>query len=51
LAASLWTPTTLFPISLTAAARSVSRRPVIKTNAPSLTNRLAVARPMPLLPR
>src|SRR5437667_228100 len=33
-----------------AAANSGSRRPVMKTYAPSVTNSLAVARPMPLLP-
>src|SRR5258708_15704557 len=41
---------TFRPISLTAAASSESRRPVMNTYAPSLTNRFAVARPMPLLP-
>src|SRR5216684_4022831 len=41
---------TFLPIALTAAASSVSRRPVIKTYAPSFTNCCAVARPMPLLP-
>src|SRR5215467_4084875 len=34
----------------TAAASSDSRRPVIKTYAPSFTNRFAVASPMPVLP-
>ena len=47
---SPWTPVTLLPISLTAAANSGSRRPVMKTYAPSFTNCFAVARPMPLLP-
>src|SRR5262249_35198789 len=47
---SPWTPVTFLPISLTAAANSDSRRPVMYTYAPSLTNRFAVARPMPLLP-
>jgi len=45
---SPWTPATLLPISLIAAANSRSRRPVMKTYAPSLTNCFAVARPMPL---
>ncbi len=44
------TPVTFLPISLTAAANSTSRRPVMKTWAPSFTNCFAVARPMPLLP-
>src|SRR5262245_38327402 len=44
------TAVTSCPTSLTAAASSGSRRPVMKTWAPSLTNRFAVARPMPLLP-
>ena len=44
------TPVTSFPISLAAAANSPSRRPVMKTCAPSFTNRFAVARPMPPLP-
>src|SRR6266508_1478583 len=43
------TPVTFLPISLTAAANSDSRRPVMHTYAPSLTNRFAVARTMPLL--
>src|SRR6267142_2438565 len=47
---SPWTPVTWPPISLTAAANSGSRRPVMKTYAPSCTNCFAVARPMPLLP-
>src|SRR5260370_1270211 len=47
---SPWTPVTFFPISFTAAASSPSRRPVMKTCAPSLANRFAVASPMPLLP-
>jgi hypothetical protein len=37
-------------VALTAAANSGSRRPVMKTYAPSFTNCCAVARPMPLLP-
>jgi hypothetical protein len=41
---------TFFPISLTALSNSAWRRPVIKTNAPSATKRLAAARPIPLLP-
>src|SRR5919106_1415141 len=45
-----WTPVTLLPISFTARASSESRRPVMKTYAPSLTNCFAVARPMPPLP-
>src|SRR5438128_3659662 len=48
--ASLRTPLTFPPISFTAAASSGSRRPVMKTYAPSFTNAFAVARPMPLLP-
>src|SRR5947209_20573244 len=44
------TPVTFLPISFTAAANSGSRPPVMKTYAPSFTNCLAVARPMPLLP-
>src|SRR6267378_3119401 len=44
------TAVTFRPISLTAAANSGSRRPVMKTCAPSLTNCFAVAKPMPLLP-
>src|SRR6202034_2313376 len=43
-------PVTFFPISFTAASSSAWRRPVMKTYAPSATNRRAVARPMPLLP-
>src|SRR6266404_2703875 len=44
------TPVTFLPISFTAAANSGSRRPIMKTYAPSFTNSFAVARPMPLLP-
>ena len=44
------TPVTFFSISFTARANSGSRRPVMKTYAPSCTNCFAVARPMPLLP-
>src|SRR5713226_2351851 len=44
------TPVTFLPISFTARANSGSRRPVMKTYAPSSTNCFAVARPMPLLP-
>src|SRR4029077_12601004 len=44
------TPVTFLPISFTAAANSCSRRPVMKTYAPSFTNCFAVARPMPPLP-
>src|SRR5262245_1317037 len=44
------TPVTFLPICVTAASRSACRRPVMKTWAPSATNRRAVARPMPLLP-
>ena len=47
---SHYTPVTFLPISLTATANSGSRRSVMKTYAPSFTNRFAVARPMPLLP-
>src|SRR5438309_6924827 len=47
---SPWRPLTFLPISFTAAANSGSRRPVMKTYAPSFTNSFAVARPMPLLP-
>ena len=43
-------PLTFLPISLTAVVSSGSRRPVMKTYAPSFTNSFAVARPMPLLP-
>src|SRR6266851_7024770 len=35
---------------LTAEANSFSRRPVMKTYAPSATKRFAVARPIPLVP-
>jgi hypothetical protein len=41
---------TFLPICLTASSSSAWRRPVMKTWAPSATNRRAVARPMPLLP-
>src|SRR5262249_10282334 len=44
------TPMVLPPISLTAASSSACRRPVMTTLAPSATNRLAVARPLPLVP-
>src|SRR5690349_11063882 len=44
------TAVTLLPISLTAAASSGSRRPVMNTYAPAPTNSFAVARPIPLLP-
>ena len=37
-------------IEATASASCVSRRPVIKTRAPSRANRRAIARPIPLLP-
>src|SRR5882724_9122994 len=47
---SPWTAVTLLPISLTAAASSGSRRPVMNTYAPSRANSFAVARPIPLLP-
>src|SRR6266481_8036532 len=43
-------PVTFLPICFTAAANSSSRRPVMKTYAPSLTNAFAVARPIPLVP-
>src|SRR6516164_8056364 len=43
------TPVTCLPICLTASSSSAWRRPVMKTWAPSATNRRAVARPMPLL--
>src|SRR5882762_4250194 len=43
-------PVTFLPISFTAAVNSGARRPVMKTFAPSSTNTLAVARPIPLLP-
>src|SRR5262245_52096845 len=43
-------PFMFFPISFTAAVNSRSRRPVMKTYAPSLTNSCAVARPIPLFP-
>src|SRR5260221_4920466 len=38
------------PISFSAASSSSCRRPVMKTYAPSATNRFAVASPMPLFP-
>src|SRR5579864_3960662 len=44
------TPATFLPISLTAALNSASRRPVMKTYAPSATKRVAAASPMPLVP-
>src|SRR6202040_4443620 len=44
------TPLNLPPIVLTAAFSSSSRRPVMKTDAPSAAKCLAVARPMPLVP-
>src|ERR1700722_7622209 len=44
------TVVTLRPISWAAAANSASRRPVMKTYAPSATNSRAVARPIPLFP-
>jgi hypothetical protein len=43
------TPVTFLPISA-AAANSDSRRPVMKTYAPSLAKSFADARPIPLLP-
>src|SRR5215472_8890 len=46
----LLTPVTLLPISFTAVVSSGSRRPVMNTCAPSSTNRLAVANPVPLVP-
>ena len=49
-ATSLRIAVMLLPISFTAASSSAWRRPVMKTYAPSATNRFAVARPMPLLP-
>src|SRR4029077_2681717 len=49
-ATSPCTPVTFLPISFTAAANSCSRRPVMKTYAPSFTNCFAAARPMPPLP-
>src|SRR5579871_4437658 len=47
---SLTTPCAFRPSCATAASSSPFLRPVTKTNAPSATKRLAVARPMPLLP-
>src|SRR6266545_4023716 len=41
---------TCCPLSFAAASSSRCRRPVMKTCAPSATNRCAVARPMPLVP-
>ncbi len=38
------------PVSVTASASSASRRPVMKTWAPSCTKRRAMARPIPLPP-
>ena len=43
-------PVTFLPICVTASSSSACRRPVMKTWAPSATNRRAVARPMSLLP-
>jgi hypothetical protein len=50
LATSPCTAVTPEPIASTALSNSSWRRPVIKTYAPSSTNRFAVANPMPLLP-
>ena len=47
---SPWTPVTFLPIRSTATSSSRYRRPVMKTWAPSVTNRCAVANPMPLFP-
>src|SRR5271163_3263747 len=44
------TPLTRPPIALTAASSSFWRRPVTNTNPASAAKRLAVARPMPLVP-
>src|SRR6202521_5838542 len=44
------TPLARAPIALTAASSSCWRRPVMNTDAPSAAKRLAVARPMPLVP-
>src|SRR6476661_9148716 len=44
------TVVTFLPIKAAASFNSLSRRPVITTCAPSSTKRLAVARPIPLLP-
>ena len=44
------TPLTRPPIVLTAASSSSWRRPVMNTDAPSAAKRLAVAKPMPLVP-
>src|SRR5579871_6530644 len=44
------TVVTFFPIKVAASFSSFSRRPVITTCAPSSTKRLAVAKPIPLLP-
>src|SRR5882762_5913530 len=43
-------PVAFGPIAATAASSSGWRRPVIKTRAPSVAKRLAVARPMPVVP-
>src|SRR5580704_2461469 len=50
LAASPRTPVTFRPISLTASSSASCLRPVMKTYAPSSTNRLALASAMPLDP-
>src|SRR5689334_3534468 len=44
------TVVTFLPIKAAASFSSFSRRPVITTCAPSSTKRLAVAKPIPLLP-
>src|ERR1700722_3223652 len=44
------TVVTFFPMKAAASFSSFSRRPVITTCAPSSTKRLAVAKPIPLLP-
>src|SRR5579871_6546940 len=44
------TVVTFLPIKAAASFNSFSRRPVITTCAPSSTKRLAVAKPIPLLP-
>jgi len=44
------TPATLAPMAFTASSSSFWRRPMMKTQAPSSTNRCAVANPIPSVP-
>src|SRR5229473_5057184 len=50
LVTSPWMPVTLSPIAFTASSSSLWRRPVMKTQAPSLTKSFAMARPIPSVP-